>query len=477
MIRQKKNIAVLGLLLGAALTAGAFSLLVPFKAYQVPLIGYNLPGDIGGPGAPSEGYRWNVPEITYAIDQSFFLYFGTNGVRAIEQAFEILNNLPPMSRITNDAVNLYSTNGAPFPTDAKGPPNLLYETLGLNDVKSTALTFLMEELGLTEPERYTWALRGRAILGMPPTTNYAVIKQNFDPITRSPSSYVNDHLYTYTIEDPFAINPLVTDAVELPVDPTDPFVFSSVAGKNLFAGQFYINLTRDDVGGLRFLYGTNNIVTENLLGTVTGGLPLSGSSSPWAPYLGLGTTNFVGTNILFVTNVVGTNLIVQGLRPGIDKLRFRRVNFDSIIGQQFATVTNLYMDVVITNARPILQPVQRAIAAPDIIFAAEDLGLAANLIPFTIARTGTAGWQNNDAINGRAAQGGPGVIPPSVTIRFTDQFPFFLNFTPSFLTEGTGISSGVWASFDGTTNAPVIYPAYGGITLQDLQNQILGTGP
>jgi hypothetical protein len=165
------------------------------------------------------------------------------------------------------------------------------------------------------------------------------------------------------------------------------------------------------------------------------------------------------------------------LRPGIDKLRFRRVNFDSIIGQQFASITNLYMDAVITNARPLLQPVQRVIATPDIIFTAEDLGLAVNLIPFFNARTGTGGWQNNDAINGRAAQGGPGVITPTVTIRFTDQFPFFLNSTPSFLTEGTGISSGVWASFDGTTNAPVIYPAYGGITLQDLQNQILGTGP
>src|SRR5205823_6311743 len=148
--------------------------------------------------------------------------------------------------------------------------NLLFETLGLNDVKSTALSIIVEELGLAEPERYTWALRARAILGTPPITNYAVIKQNFDPITRSPSSYVNDHLYTYMIEDPFAINPLVTDAVELPVDPTDPFVFSSVAGQNLFVGQFYINLTRDDVGGLRFLYGTNNIVTENLLATVTG---------------------------------------------------------------------------------------------------------------------------------------------------------------------------------------------------------------
>ena len=38
-----------------------------------------------------------------------------------------------------------------------------YETLGLHDVKSTALQLMMEELGLAEPERWTWALRARAI--------------------------------------------------------------------------------------------------------------------------------------------------------------------------------------------------------------------------------------------------------------------------------------------------------------------------
>ena len=41
--------------------AGAFSLLGPFSAgtWQVTPLGYNLPGDIGGPMArPDEGFRW-----------------------------------------------------------------------------------------------------------------------------------------------------------------------------------------------------------------------------------------------------------------------------------------------------------------------------------------------------------------------------------------------------------------------------------
>jgi hypothetical protein len=416
-----------------------------------------------------------VPEITYAFDQAFVIYFGTNGVRAVEQAFELLNSLPRMSQITNDAVHLYSTNGAPFPTDAKGPPNLQFETLGLLDLKSFALQIILEELGLAEPERWTWALRSRFVFPGN-VIDYAVIKQNFDPITKAPSSYVNDHLYTYRIIEP--LQPNVSDAVEFAVDPTDPFVFSSVAGNNLFLGQFYNNLTRDDVGGLRHLYSTNNIVTENLLPTVTGGLPLANSQSPWSPFLGLGLTNFFGTNALFSTNGVGTNLIVQGLRPGIDKLRFRRVNFDSLLGQLFVTITNQYMDAVITNARPVLQPVQRAIAAPDIVFTVADLGLLGNVVPAFASRTVTTGWQNNDPINGQSAQGGPGVIPPQVVISFTNLLPFFINESPGFVTEGTFLlSSGVWASFDGTTNAPILYPQYGTLTLQHLQNQVLGTGP
>ena len=36
-----------------------------------------------------EEYRWNVPVLTYAFDQSFLDYFGSNGVAAVEKAFQI----------------------------------------------------------------------------------------------------------------------------------------------------------------------------------------------------------------------------------------------------------------------------------------------------------------------------------------------------------------------------------------------------
>jgi hypothetical protein len=45
----------------------------------------------------NSGYRWNVPMVTYGFDKSFLDFFGTNGVAAVENAIQTLNNLPPAS--------------------------------------------------------------------------------------------------------------------------------------------------------------------------------------------------------------------------------------------------------------------------------------------------------------------------------------------------------------------------------------------
>src|SRR5690242_6916 len=115
MMRLTKRLLCLGLLLGFAGGAGAFSLLGPFKIganfageewQGAPFdnrpqgLGYNLAGDIGGPMLPFEGYRWNVPVLTYAFDFTFLQYFGPQGVAAVDQAFAILNALPPASQMS-----------------------------------------------------------------------------------------------------------------------------------------------------------------------------------------------------------------------------------------------------------------------------------------------------------------------------------------------------------------------------------------
>jgi hypothetical protein len=495
------------LILGTVTGAVAFSLLGPFKDGTQPGavsdpwqsqsfggrprgLGYNpLNMDIGGPMFPHEAYRWNVPVVTYAFDQSFIAYFGTNGIIAVEKALKILNDLPAASKMSTDLTE--------FPLDNK-QNNPMAGALGLLDIKSHALSLIIEELGLANPERFVWSLRSR-VTGQN-FTNYAVLKLNYDPVTLAPSSFVNGVLYSYQIED--ALGPTGGEwasAVEFFYP--DPFFlpYSSVAGglsspdfqfgsqpssfvaSGLAGGDFFRGLTRDDVGGLRFLLNPNNIVTESLQTNVTGRLQaVTSLTSPWIPVIG---TNFVTTNAFGQTNVItvstnlpGTNLITQGLRGGVDKIQFRRVNFDSLLGQTFVPVATPYTDTVIINGRPFKQTVVRAVQAPDIIFVSEDLGVDNAGVPILVRRSPASGWANNNLANGITTAGGPGVVLPTVVIRFSDNPPYFLKGNPFDTSETAFDIPVVWGSFDGSTNAPIVYPKFLNYTLEDLANQVLGVG-
>jgi len=478
MMRLIKTFLIAAAVTGLVREARAFSLLGQVKTWQIVPWGYDLPGDIGTPQLPNEGYRWNVPVIYYAFDYSFITYFGTNGMKAIDQAMAIFNELPRFDRLTNDGSSFY-INGEVVPTDSRGPPNHGLNVAGVLDLKSHAMQLVIEELGLAQPTRWIYALGGRLVdNGPPPTTNFTVIKLNFDPITlQAIDSRVNGALYTYDVFDPFSLVPYYADAVERAIDVTNPYG-PAVADGAIFAGEYYFGLTHDDVGGLRYLYNRNNLATEQLVtspsSTVTGGQRFSGGGSPWAAYVGL-TNLTLGTNVIGNPNAVGTNLVITGLRPGINRLNFRRARFDSLLGQFIQPITNDYNDLVISNSRPVIQPVLRTLTQPDIIFTCEDLGRVQNLVPVLTARTDTTGWQNNDALNGSdlatgPAFGGPGVITPQVFIRFSDQLPYFSNTNPDFLSgEDFLLGSGVWGSFDENSETPIIYPAFGGLTLEDIQ--------
>jgi hypothetical protein len=493
-MRLIKKLTVLLLAFCTAHTAFGFSLLGQYKGYQVPALGYNLPGDIGGPMSLTEAYRWNVPVITYAFDESFIRYFGTNGMNAVEQALKLVGDVFPVSQIplvTNttpfgDSFTTFLINGDPAPTDSRGE-NLTASALGLLDLKSQTLSMVVEQMGLADPERWTYALRARSVytIANQTFTNYITTINNYDPISLKPTNVVNGKTLHYIIEDPLAPGNYA-DAVEFNLDPTefyDPSTVASGQDFGILPGIFFSRLTRDDVGGLRYLYNTNNLVTERLINTgnstITRGITAGNNGlSPWT--IVFGPTNLVSTNSLLFTNnpFGGTNLVDTAIRPGIDRISFVRVNFDSLIGQGFAAVTNIYTDRFITNAKYFTQPLQRAIFQPDFLFVAADLGLFGNpQTPIPTTRTGTAGWVNNDAINGRANQGGPGVITPPIRFSFTDQFPYFDNTTPLFLddlTDQTAFLSGAWGSFDGSTNAPIVYPEFLGLSLEQIQS-ILST--
>jgi hypothetical protein len=259
----------LGLVAGVQ-SASAFSMLGPAESWQTSTLGYErvaetrFPnnsfwiiffGDFSAfPKNLGEEYRWNQPVLYYAYDQSFLDYFGSNGVAAVDAAVAILN------RLTN--VSSYSEDLSELPL-REARVNFTASALHLYDLKSAALELLVERLGLADPDHWTWCLRSRILPpGLScPRFDYAVVQRNFDPVTLAPSRYVNGNLFTYAIEQ--SCQPDFGDADEFVVDPTDIYL-SAVASpkisypRSTYYGYFHTSLTRDDVGGLRYLYRRSN---------------------------------------------------------------------------------------------------------------------------------------------------------------------------------------------------------------------------
>ncbi|MBI3191729.1 MAG: hypothetical protein HYZ36_03610, partial [Pedosphaera parvula] len=170
-----------------------------------------------------------------------------------------------------------------------------------------------------------------------------------------------------------------------------------------------------------------------------------------------------------------------GLRRGVDKITFQRMVPDSTEGPAYVPVTNDFSDVIVTNGANSIQFVRRVITRPDILFRARDLGLLVGGGPVAVVRTTTSGWNNNSAIDGDAARAGPGMIPGQVTgattpnqvfIDFNPVTPSYLNRTPDSLNEDTAFTFFNWGSFDGTTNAPIVYPV--GTSIEALESLITG---
>ena len=463
MRRFKQKIFALAVAVTLVVDASAFSLMGPFASWQTAAIGYNLPGDVGGPMTLSEDYRITVPVLNYGFDGTFLSFFGANGVAAVNAAMAILNAVP--------AASAMSASLTEFPLQAIGPANATAANLQIRDLKSATLSTVLGQMGLASPERWTYTLRDRAVAAN--TTNYTVIQRNFDPISLRPNNIVNGALYTYTVKEPLLPGNFA-DAVETRVSGNinNISVASVDDGGGLLAGQFFTSLTRDDLGGLRYLLRFNNVNTETLDANVT----LVDTRSPYAPYL--------GTN-------AQTNLpVILARRPGIDKVSFNPIALDSLLGIVVGAVTNRYVDQYFNPTNNVLtkQTVQRVVNLPDILFAAGDLpppalGLISGA---TLVRPTSTRWVDNSALPGNTVGGGsgivsgPGVIPAAlsnataIVIEFNTLGPSRANFSGAgarFLDERSSTTNGVWGYFDATT----IYSVFpDGVTIQDLERQLLG---
>jgi hypothetical protein len=470
---------ILGLWFAAGLLhqAHAFSLMGPYATdwgflWQTAPLGYNLGGDVGGVMNLGQEYRWNIHTVYYGFDASFLNFFGERGVEEVDKAVKFLNDLPAASEINLDDYPLTTVRA-----------NHQAGALTLLDLKSTTMQLLLEEMGLTYPQRYVFTLRKRYVN---PVTNYVVIKRNFDPVTWQHSSYINGDLWTYggmfdnqDVPAAFPINVRV-----------DPLAYGepvSVANDQFISfnfGDYYTGLTRDDVGGLKYIYRRLNRNVETATPSASGGLggvvvPSGGGGigggSPWNAVLRPSTNAVGGTNAAVVP--VGTNAFVNpALRSGVDKVRFVKVNYDSLLGQTIDPIVDSWLDEFVTNNAPRVQVLQRAVIQPDLLFAGQDItgppDGPGNAFAFSV-RTDTTGWVNDWALNSPApANAGPGTIQPPISIIYNTVGPRFYHIWPFNLSEQGALIVGWWASFDGTTNAPVVYPS--NVSIEDVERQVLG---
>ena len=410
----------------------AFALLGPVQPWMQMSNGVVFPSDIGGPMNIGSGYRWNVPVITYGFDQSFINYFGTNGVAAVTSAIQIINNLPPASSLVL----------ANYP-EASRQINYTAQVQSLYDLKSEALQLLVEHLGLAPPTRNIFVIKqwtslfayyGNSVYNWPNTRYLPFIdwedwaipdyisEFNYDPISLSASLYNNTTLYFGDVENWDAPAPYIHQVHIYSADDL-AISYTAVADFGLNSGEYYTGLTYDDVGGLSYLLSTNTVNYENLLPGISG----------------------IGTN---------ANSFVNGAwRPGVDKITFISQPVNALTGS-FLPMTNQFTDTYITNGNFVHQQVQRVISQPDFLFTVADTD-AINMGSL-YQRTGTTNWINNSIADGNTNGDGPGVIQPPVQISFNKMGAMFHAAGPLDTTADDATQ--LFASFDGSTNDPVIYP-------------------
>lgn len=418
----------------------AFSLLGPITPWMTTINGFGPPGttfadsfgDIGGPMDIGDGYRWNVPVVTYGFDRSFLEYFGSNGVAAVEGAIQTLNDLPSASSVV---LTNYPTQGQQI--------NYAAQSQNLYDLKSMTLALLLEQMGLAQPTRFVYVLRRFDPTVMYPGSPYLlsqfwgpsevisnqIVLRDFDPETLEPSTSVNEELYSGYLWIQLWPDQTLDYAIPLPI-PVNPLAYRPAVADwiwEISPGYFFDGLTRDDVGGLRYLLSPENINYETLLQSV----------------------HPIGHG-LYERRRHG---FVNGAwRPGIDKITFVPQPFNAR-NDRFLPATYRFKDIFIRNGTMMFQEVERQVMQPDILFCAADTGENKPYTP-SFVRTGTTNWLNNSFINGNTNGEGPGVIQGPVKIIFYKLGPTV--YTGNY---STGTYNSGWGSFDGSTNLPIAYPS------------------
>jgi hypothetical protein len=319
------------------------------------------------------------------------------------------------------------------------------------------------------------------VLGNPPVL---VVKTNgftYTPVVNYSNIYAN--LITtngYHANSPYFLPNTSAQLVTVTVSQGgvlgNPFVTNTttraITLTGVPSGDYYINTNPCGPAVILGTLFTNVVATTNLVF----------ATSNSAGYFTSQSLVTYSTNHVFLAKfpicVSGTSTggvaNATGLYGGIEKIQFVKTAFDSLLGQTFQPITNSYTMTFVIGGQPVTQTFERVVTTPDILFTVADLTApnppAARMSVLSAIRT-DPNFNMRNIPNGLA---GPGTIDPTTTITYNKVGAVFENgpaaSTNVFLNQASQNESLAWASFDGTTNAPVVYP---NTDFGNLENQIL----
>ena len=225
-----------------------------------------------------------------------------------------------------------------------------------------------------------------------------------------------------------------------------------------------------------------NILTNQLQTVIDFTSVFAATNLPGVPDLGQRydqtiTTSYTNSILVIQPSTCDQVAPAPALRQGIEHVQFVRANYDSLLGQFFQPLTNKYSMVKIVNSQPVIENYQRVVTQPDFLLSAADLDGASSVENINF---------DQSTVSGGLA--GPGTITPSTQITYDKVGPIFYNgpwgnlpflnqtvlqFNPQTALDQLTQSANslvTWASFDGSTNFPVLYP--NGTSIANLINQI-----
>lgn len=263
--------------------------------------------------------------------------------------------------------------------------------------------------------------------------------------------------------------------------------------KGTFGGFFLLPTNSCQVQVLSNIF-TQVIYTTNL--PSTNGLGGGAAPTNAITFTPGSITVFTNATTVYLAITCPTNTVAT--RQGVEKITFIRRDYDSLINQFWSPVTNDYTLTELRGSTYTPMRMQRVVPRPDFLYTCADLAIPAqfsysngitttnfngsNVITETWSVGPVTGFAPNDTFRTIAYDdsihpgnlAGPGTIESGFIIPalfvFNSTGPIYENDTAvnaPFLNEATQapLFDISWGSFDGTTNAPTVYPNGTNITI------------